>query len=71
MNTVVVERRKRFLGLTPGYWVLLTAALGGLFLVGLAQGDVFGALLGQAGSQQGVLHELFHDVRHAAGFPCH
>ncbi len=71
MNTMVVERRKGFLGLTPRYWVLLTAALGGLFIVGLAQGDVFGALLGQAGSQQGVLHELFHDVRHVAGFPCH
>ncbi|MEE9203176.1 MAG: CbtB-domain containing protein [Dehalococcoidia bacterium] len=37
----------------------------------MAQGDALGALVGQAGSQQGVLHELFHDVRHAAGFPCH
>lgn len=71
MNTAVDARRKGFLGLAPGYWALLLAALGGLFLIGLAQGEAINALAGQASSQQSLLHELFHDMRHAAGFPCH
>lgn len=71
MNTALVERRKGLLGLAPGYWVLLLAALGGLFLLGLYQGEAVNALVGQASYQQSLLHELFHDMRHAAGFPCH
>ncbi|MDP6099973.1 MAG: CbtB domain-containing protein [Dehalococcoidia bacterium] len=71
MNTAVDAKHKGFLGLAPGYWALLLAALAGLFLIGIAQGEAINALAGQATSQQGLLHELFHDVRHAAGFPCH
>lgn len=50
--------------LTAQQWITLTKLLmaitilaAGLYIVGL--------------SQNPAIHEAFHDVRHAAGFPCH
>ncbi|MBI2957348.1 MAG: CbtB-domain containing protein [Chloroflexi bacterium] len=41
-----------------------------IYLLGVAQGSVLNSLVNGA-SQPGLLHEVFHDFRHAVGFPCH
>jgi hypothetical protein len=48
----------------------------GMFAVGYDQGQLAEALLGSMGihptqTQLMFLHEFNHDLRHAAGFPCH
>ncbi|MGY5142397.1 MAG: CbtB domain-containing protein [Nitrosopumilus sp.] len=43
----------------------------GLFLVGFDQGHVFSLVYGEQAFTDSFLHELTHDMRHAAGFPCH
>jgi ABC-type uncharacterized transport system permease subunit len=42
-----------------------------LFLVGYDQGHFFSTVLGEQAFEDIYLHELTHDMRHAAGFPCH
>jgi cobalt transporter subunit CbtB len=58
----------------PAPWPL--AALGllalfGLFALGLDQGQILSVWLGEASYDLNLLHELVHDARHAAAFPCH
>lgn len=43
----------------------------GLFVVGFDNGQIAEAMLSGAGADPMFLHELTHDLRHAAGFPCH
>jgi hypothetical protein len=43
----------------------------GLFFVGYDQGHLFSIVLGEQAFQDMYIHELTHDMRHAAGFPCH
>ena len=43
----------------------------GLFVVGFDQGHIFSLVYGEKAFQDMYLHELTHDMRHAAGFPCH
>lgn len=43
----------------------------GLFLVGYDQGHLFSIVLGNQAFEDLYIHELTHDMRHAAGFPCH
>tara|TARA_B100000929_G_scaffold190815_1_gene151038 strand:+ start:283 stop:507 length:225 start_codon:yes stop_codon:yes gene_type:complete len=43
----------------------------GLFLVGYDQGHTFSLVYGEGAYVDQFLHELTHDIRHAAGFPCH
>lgn len=43
----------------------------GLFVVGYDQGHIFSLVMGESAFDEMVLHELTHDLRHAAGFPCH
>ncbi|MSV33594.1 MAG: CbtB-domain containing protein [Nitrosarchaeum sp.] len=43
----------------------------GLFLVGYDQGHLFSVVIGEQAYEDLYLHELGHDMRHAAGFPCH
>ena len=43
----------------------------GLFLVGFDQGHVFSIAFGEQAFEDLYIHELTHDMRHAAGFPCH
>ena len=43
----------------------------GLFIVGYDQGHLFSIIQGTEAFDDIFLHELFHDMRHAAGFPCH
>ena len=43
----------------------------GLFVVGFDQGHIFSVIHGESTFTDQFLHELTHDMRHAAGFPCH
>jgi hypothetical protein len=43
----------------------------GLFVVGFDQGHIFSLVYGDQAFTDLYLHELTHDMRHAAGFPCH
>jgi len=43
----------------------------GLFVVGYDQGHVFSVIMGEKAFDEMLIHELTHDMRHAAGFPCH
>ncbi len=43
----------------------------GLFIVGFDQGHVFSLVMGEQAFDEMFIHELTHDMRHAAGFPCH
>ncbi len=74
MKTMVIAMERSLPGLAPRYWGMygiLLAALAGLFLIGLDQGQAISTVMGQVAYQQSMLHELFHDVRHVAGFACH
>ena len=43
----------------------------GLFVVGFDQGHIFSIIQGVDAYEELYIHELTHDMRHAAGFPCH
>ena len=43
----------------------------GLFVVGYDQGHLFSIVQGAEAFDDLFIHELTHDMRHAAGFPCH
>lgn len=43
----------------------------GLFFVGYDQGHLFSIVFGEQAFEDLYIHELTHDMRHAAGFPCH
>ena len=43
----------------------------GLFGVGFDQGHIFSIVYGEQAFIDLTIHELTHDMRHAAGFPCH
>ena len=52
--------------------VFLAAIFGlGLFVVGFDQGHIFSLIMGESAFDEMFIHELTHDLRHAAGFPCH
>ena len=43
----------------------------GLVVVGFDQGQIFSLVMGESAFDEMFIHELTHDLRHAAGFPCH
>ncbi|MFN3655500.1 MAG: CbtB domain-containing protein [Candidatus Nitrosotenuis sp.] len=43
----------------------------GLFVVGYDQGHLLSVVFGDQAYKDLYIHELTHDMRHAAGFPCH
>jgi len=51
--------------------VLVSVFILGLFVVGFDQGHIFSLISGESAFLDQFLHELTHDMRHAAGFPCH
>lgn len=57
----------------PIFAVILLALIFvlGLFVVGYDQGHLFSVILGEQAFEDLYIHELTHDMRHAAGFPCH
>jgi hypothetical protein len=54
---------------------LLTAmvllGLVGLYLLALDQGFFLSLFQGDRAFDMNLLHEVVHDARHVAGFPCH
>ena len=42
-----------------------------LYVLGLDQGMLLSAVQGELAFDQNLIHELVHDARHAAAFPCH
>jgi len=51
--------------------ILASVFVIGLFIVGFDQGHIFSMINGESAFIDQFLHELTHDMRHAAGFPCH
>ena len=50
---------------------LLGVLLFGMFVVGYDQGHIFSVVQGESAYEDLWMHEFYHDMRHAAGFPCH
>lgn len=42
-----------------------------LYIVGLDQGLLLSLVQGELAFDQNLIHELVHDARHTAAFPCH
>lgn len=57
----------------PKIAVIVLAAIFvfGLFVVGYDQGQLLSVVFGTQAYEDLYIHELTHDMRHAAGFPCH
>jgi hypothetical protein len=51
--------------------ILVGILLFGMFIVGYDQGHLFSTVEGQKAFDELWMHEFYHDMRHAAGFPCH
>jgi hypothetical protein len=55
--------------------ILLGVLVFGVFIVGFDQGEMLGFIVPVDGSggepETNWAHEFYHDMRHAAGFPCH
>lgn len=56
--------------------ILLAILVSGMFVVGYDQGQLAQAIFAPIGihlnhDQLMLIHEFNHDLRHAAGFPCH
>ena len=51
--------------------ILLGVMLFGVFMVGYDQGHLFSIAEGESAFDNLWMHEFYHDMRHAAGFPCH
>jgi Probable cobalt transporter subunit (CbtB) len=55
--------------------ILLGVLVFGVFMVGFDQGEILGFTVPSDGSEGELgtnwAHEFYHDMRHAAGFPCH
>jgi hypothetical protein len=51
--------------------ILLGVLLFGTFVVGYDQRHLFSLIQGQKSFDIKWLHEFYHDMRHASGFPCH
>ena len=67
------EQITRTVGKPPILAVTLLAVVFafGLFIVGYDQGHIFSVIQGVDAYEELYIHELTHDMRHAAGFPCH
>jgi hypothetical protein len=51
--------------------ILVAIFLFTIFLIGFDQGHLFSMVQGQEAFDGKWIHEFTHDMRHAAGFPCH
>lgn len=68
MRTLVQNPTQRNAG---ALGLLGLGALFALYLVGFDQGQILSLSLGDVSYQLNVVHEFFHDARHAAGLACH
>jgi hypothetical protein len=53
-----------------GLFILILGLLA-LYIVGLDQGQLLSVVQGSLAFDQNLIHEVLHDARHAAAFPCH
>jgi hypothetical protein len=51
--------------------ILAIIAIFSIYIVGYDQGQLFSMVQGNEAFDTMWLHEFTHDIRHAAGFPCH
>jgi hypothetical protein len=51
--------------------IAVVAALMLLYVVGLDNGLLLSVAQGDLAFDQNIIHELVHDARHTAAFPCH
>jgi len=51
--------------------ILAVIAIFSIYIVGYDQGQLFSLVQGSEAFDTMWLHEFTHDIRHAAGFPCH
>ena len=51
--------------------ILAVIAIFSIYMVGYDQGQLFSLVQGSEALDTMWLHEFTHDIRHAAGFPCH
>jgi len=70
MSSTVITISKQSV---PIFAVMILAVIFafGLFFVGYDQGHLFSIIQGAEAFDDLYIHELTHDMRHAAGFPCH
>ena len=68
-----LEQTTKFVDTVPKsvLGILVAISMIGLFVVGFDQGHLFSLIYGESSFTEQFLHELTHDMRHAAGFPCH
>jgi hypothetical protein len=69
VNTLIVKESSGLPKIAVG--ILLAILLFGMFIVGYDQGQLFSLVEGQKAFDDLWMHEFYHDLRHAAGFPCH
>jgi len=70
VNTSLITTHK--IGIPLFAVAILVAIAGiGIFVIGFDQGHMFSLVSGQESFDVQYIHELTHDMRHAAGFPCH
>jgi cobalt transporter subunit CbtB len=50
---------------------VIVLAIAGLYVLALDQGFLLSLVQGAQAFDMNLVHELVHDARHAAGFPCH
>jgi cobalt transporter subunit CbtB len=56
------------------FWMvtgMLMLGVFGLYALALDQGFLLSLFQGAPAFDMNLIHELIHDTRHAAGFPCH
>ena len=70
---LILEQATKFVQTVPKsvLAILVTISMIGFFVVGFDQGHLFSLIYGESAFTEQFLHELTHDMRHAAGFPCH
>ncbi|MGH2521341.1 MAG: CbtB domain-containing protein [Anaerolineales bacterium] len=66
IRTSLADRTTLLLLVAAGLAFLLL-----LYVVGLDQGGLLSLVQGDIAYAQNLIHELTHDARHTAGFPCH
>ena len=67
-----VQKSRCFNTIPKSVLVVLIATFSiGLFIVGFDQGHIFSLMFGESAFIDQFVHEFTHDMRHAAGFPCH
>jgi cobalt transporter subunit CbtB len=56
------------------FWVvtgIVMVGIFGLYALALDQGLLLSLVQGAPAFDMNLIHEVIHDTRHAAGFPCH